>query len=151
MQQIAIYLLWVLWAISWVAAAGWSSATKRRAPFREELISRGFTGAGVLLLFGIYSPRYISVISLWHVGELTGWLLVLLAIAGFALTWWARIHMRTLWSGTITVKNEHHVVNTGPYRYVRHPIYTGLIIASFAPSTILSIASKLPFHRGDNK
>ena len=43
--------------------------------------------------------------------------------------WWARIHLGRLWSGTITRKENHHVVDSGPYALVRHPIYTGLIAA----------------------
>jgi protein-S-isoprenylcysteine O-methyltransferase Ste14 len=37
-----------------------------------------------------------------------------------------------LWSSAVTRKHDHHIVDTGPYRIVRHPIYTGIIVASFA-------------------
>jgi len=53
-------------------------------------------------------------------------------LTGLALTWWARIHLGRLWSSAITRKEEHRLVETGPYEYVRHPIYTGLIIALLA-------------------
>lgn len=52
-------------------------------------------------------------------------------VASFAFAWWARLHLGSLWSGTITRKAGHRVVDTGPYRLVRHPIYTGIIAASF--------------------
>ena len=39
------------------------------------------------------------------------------------------------WSGVVTVKQDHELIRSGPYRYVRHPIYTGLLIA-FAGSAI---------------
>jgi protein-S-isoprenylcysteine O-methyltransferase Ste14 len=132
MDQIAIYFIWTAWIVSWMAAAVWTSRTKRRPPFGEELISRVFTVLGALMLFGIYSPRYISVLTLWHVDLQTGWFLAVLTAAGFAFSWWARIYLGSLWSGSITVKEGHHVVDTGPYRFVRHPIYTGIIVASFA-------------------
>jgi len=48
---------------------------------------------------------------------------------GFAFTWWARLHLGRLWSSSVTRKEHHHVVNTGPYAVVRHPIYTGLLLA----------------------
>ncbi len=40
--------------------------------------------------------------------------------------------MGALWSGAIVRKEGHHIVETGPYALVRHPIYTGLIVAIFA-------------------
>ncbi len=46
--------------------------------------------------------------------------------------WWARIHLGALWSGRITRKEGHRVVDTGPYRLVRHPIYTGIDTAALA-------------------
>jgi len=130
--QIVIYFLWVLWVISWTAAALWSTRTARRASFGEELISRVFTIIGALLLFGLYSPRYVSVITLWRVSDAAGWLLAAVTAAGFLFSWWARIHLGSLWSSAVTLKEGHHVVDTGPYRVVRHPIYTGIIIATFA-------------------
>ena len=48
---------------------------------------------------------------------------------GFAFCWWARIHLGLLWSGRVTKKADHHIVETGPYALVRHPIYTGLLLA----------------------
>ena len=53
-------------------------------------------------------------------------------LTGLALTWWARIHLGRLWSSAITRKEKHRLVATGPYGFVRHPIYTGLIIALLA-------------------
>jgi protein-S-isoprenylcysteine O-methyltransferase Ste14 len=52
--------------------------------------------------------------------------------AGLLFTWWARIHLGRLWSDRVVKKAGHHVVDTGPYRLVRHPIYSGLIFAAFA-------------------
>ena len=51
---------------------------------------------------------------------------------GLAFTWWARLHLGTLWSGNVTRKEGHRVIDTGPYGLVRHPIYTGLLLAIFA-------------------
>ena len=49
--------------------------------------------------------------------------------AGLAFTVWARICLGRNWSGTVTLKQDHELVRTGPYRFVRHPIYTGLLVA----------------------
>jgi protein-S-isoprenylcysteine O-methyltransferase Ste14 len=60
-----------------------------------------------------------------------GWALCAATVASFAFAWWARLYLGPLWSGSITRKEGHRVVDTGPYRLVRHPIYTGVIAASF--------------------
>ena len=46
--------------------------------------------------------------------------------------WWARLHLGRLWSSGVTRKDGHHIVDSGPYAIVRHPIYTGLIGATAA-------------------
>ena len=52
-----------------------------------------------------------------------------LTAVGFGLAWWARLHLGKLWSAFVTRKDEHRVIETGPYGIVRHPIYTGIILA----------------------
>ncbi len=59
-------------------------------------------------------------------------ILLVVALAGLGVTWWARIHLGTLWSGTVTRKAHHKVIKTGPYAIVRHPIYSGLSLAIVA-------------------
>src|SRR5258708_27087658 len=103
MDQIAIYFLWAAWVVSWMAASVWTARTKHRPPFGEELISRVFTVIGALLLFGLYSPRYVSVLTLWHVEPRTGWFLAGMTAAGFWFFWWGRISVGNLLSGLLTV------------------------------------------------
>jgi protein-S-isoprenylcysteine O-methyltransferase Ste14 len=52
-----------------------------------------------------------------------------LAVAGGALAIWARLSIGRNWSAVVTVKEDHHLVRVGPYAWIRHPIYTGLITA----------------------
>ena len=49
--------------------------------------------------------------------------------AGLLLSIWARAYLGRNWSGTVTVKVGHQLIRSGPYRWVRHPIYSGLILA----------------------
>ena len=57
---------------------------------------------------------------------------VILCVAGLAFCIWARITLGSNWSGTITLKEKHELIVRGPYRLVRHPIYTGLLAMVFA-------------------
>jgi protein-S-isoprenylcysteine O-methyltransferase Ste14 len=54
---------------------------------------------------------------------------VALVIIGLAFAVWARAHLGSNWSGTVTIKQDHELIRSGPYAYVRHPIYTGLLAA----------------------
>jgi protein-S-isoprenylcysteine O-methyltransferase Ste14 len=49
--------------------------------------------------------------------------------AGLAFSVWARVYLGRNWSASVTVKQDHELVQSGPYRLVRHPIYTGLLLA----------------------
>ena len=49
--------------------------------------------------------------------------------AGLGFAVWARVHLGEYWSGTVTLKEGHCLVRSGPYSIVRHPIYTGLLFA----------------------
>ena len=58
-----------------------------------------------------------------------------LTAGGLLFTVWARRYLGPNWSGTVTIKEGHELITTGPYAIVRHPIYAGLLVA-FAGSAI---------------
>ena len=57
-------------------------------------------------------------------------------MVGLVFTWWARIHLGRLWSSSVTKKADHRIVDTGPYAIVRHPIYTGVLVAIYATAAM---------------
>ena len=134
--------LWVLWLVSWMVAASWSNATAARASLASEIFYRAPTLVGGVCLF--FPGHVLGVTKLWDTPWVTSWCLVGLTAAGFAFCWWARLHLGRLWSSEITRKADHHIVDTGPYALVRHPIYTGIIIAAAAmaaqQATLLALA-----------
>jgi protein-S-isoprenylcysteine O-methyltransferase Ste14 len=125
-----IYNLWVAWTVSWLLAGLWSARTAVRTPLATAAPYRILQAVGVVMLFAPRPPE--NWLPSWPVGDALLWAMTGLVVAGLAFCWWARLHLGRLWSGTVTRKEGHHVVDTGPYALVRHPIYTGLIIASFA-------------------
>ncbi len=54
---------------------------------------------------------------------------VAVLVAGLAIACWARALLGRNWSGEVVLKEGHELVERGPYRVVRHPIYTGLLVA----------------------
>ena len=120
------------WIVSWMLAARWSSPASARPGFGREWKHHFVTMIGIVLLFAVSAPTEWYGRRLWPVSDVLGWALVGVAIAGFAFTWWARLHLGRLWSATVQRKADHRVVDTGPYAIVRHPIYTGVIVAMAA-------------------
>jgi protein-S-isoprenylcysteine O-methyltransferase Ste14 len=144
----AVYWPWILWAITWVAASLWANRTVKRPGIGREWIYRLITLAGfVLLLGGFVKTQGDRVVwarwpGVWgdaaYPPAAIGWTMVALTVLGFLFAWWARLHLGRLWSGSITRKEGHHVVDTGPYAIVRHPIYTGILLSGIASAIAIA-------------
>ena len=127
--RFVIPALWLAWGLFWMAAALSTKPTR----WRESIGSRALHVIPLLLCAALLAePRWLPPILTGRVvsaGRLLPVLGALLVAAGLALAAWARVHLGRNWSGTVTVKQDHALVRTGPYRVVRHPIYTGLLLA----------------------
>jgi len=129
---IAIAIAWMVWVASWLLAAVWSRQTVARPDFGRQLPDRLVTALGAWILF-LSMTRWRPLFPIeWDLPETARWALFGCVVAGMAFAWWARLHLGTLWSGTVTRKADHRIVDTGPYALVRHPIYTGLLFSLFA-------------------
>ena len=83
-----------------------------------------------------WAAHVIGESRIWEVGNNVAYGLIVVTLLGLLLTWLARIHLGRLWSSAITRKERHRLVDTGPYAFVRHPIYTGIITALVATAAI---------------
>ena len=59
------------------------------------------------------------------------------ALAGLAIAIWARIHLGHYWSDKIILKVDHELIRSGPYAYMRHPIYSGVLFGVFGTALLL--------------
>jgi protein-S-isoprenylcysteine O-methyltransferase Ste14 len=133
--------VWLTWWLTWLVAAAWSDRAVKRPAARHQIAYRLLAVAGVLLLFGPYEHRLEREVILWRSPAVVAWVMVAVVLVGLLFTWWARVHLGRLWSSSVTRKADHHLVDTGPYGIVRHPIYSGITLASMATAALRGTAA----------
>jgi protein-S-isoprenylcysteine O-methyltransferase Ste14 len=94
---------------------------------------------GVIVLVFRGHNGSLTNLFLWPRSAITLIIGLCLLTAGLAIAVWARRHLGAYWSAHITLKVDHHVVQTGPYAFVRHPIYSGVLLALLG--TVISIGT----------
>ncbi len=126
--------LWIAFFAYWSAAAKNSGVAKSSESQRSRSVHELLLNVGLLLLFvpvwglaGYFLPhaRFLTLAGLG------------VQAAFFLLAWWSRRHLGRNWSTKVRIAEEHELVRSGPYRFVRHPIYTAMLGMSVG-TTIVS-------------
>jgi len=123
---------WLVFAAIWVLA----SLSTKRTVYRESRAQRlrywvFLVIAFLLLLYGRRLPYPLNLRIIPHIAPIA-WAAAVLCVIGLGFAIWARVTLGRNWSGMVTLKEEHELVERGPYRFVRHPIYTGILTMFFA-------------------
>ncbi|MGD5682443.1 isoprenylcysteine carboxylmethyltransferase family protein, partial [Xanthomonas citri pv. citri] len=95
------------------------------------------------ILFTPWVAELLGWKPLWVLGNSGIYVAAVLSIAGIAFAWWGRLHLGQFWSNTITHKEDHRVIDTGPYGIVRHPIYTGLIFGMLVTGIAIGMVTTI--------
>jgi protein-S-isoprenylcysteine O-methyltransferase Ste14 len=131
-------IVWVTWVVYWTIAAYGTKTTEREESAASRLGHVLPLGLASWLLFArtlpgcrtgtwaLFPPFFCDkIVAPGAAIYFTG---VGVLIAGLAFAIWARHWLGRNWSGVVTLKEDHELVRGGPYRFVRHPIYTGILL-----------------------
>ncbi|HLK31474.1 MAG TPA: isoprenylcysteine carboxylmethyltransferase family protein, partial [Terriglobales bacterium] len=129
--------LWLMFAGYWFVASRMTAKTKAQESLLTSLPRNLVLALGGALLYahrlsiGILGRRFAPASPELRIAGIA------LTAAGLALAFWARYHLGRNWSGQITLKEGHTLVCTGPYKYLRHPIYSGILIAVLGTALVV--------------
>jgi protein-S-isoprenylcysteine O-methyltransferase Ste14 len=123
--SLIIQACWCVWLVVWVAMAFMTKGTVERGGFLGYRLTgvAAFAVAYAVVRLGGVAPDSV----LWHRGLAIAVPADLLVLGGAAFSIWARLTLGRNWSGEVTFKRDHELIESGPYGLARHPIYTGII------------------------
>ena len=103
-----------------------ASTAKEPLPSRLVRLVVMLVAIGLLVLLdiplGLLDDRFLPT------GEGTFWAGFVIAAVGLGFSVWGRRHLGGYWSQAVTLKEDHRLITSGPYAFVRHPIYSGLLL-----------------------
>jgi protein-S-isoprenylcysteine O-methyltransferase Ste14 len=128
---------WIIFVLYWIAGAIKTRATREKESAASRIAILAIEGTGYVLIFsgsagiGFLGTRFMSRT------QASAGLGVVLTWSGIGLAIWARYHLAEYWSARITIKEDHQLIRTGPYAHLRHPIYSGLVLATMGSALVI--------------
>jgi protein-S-isoprenylcysteine O-methyltransferase Ste14 len=127
--QEALPWIWLAWILYWFGSALFVPRTVRREPVWQRMSTIIIMVLAVCLL-GLLDTQ-VNILGRRFVPDtdVVRWAGLAITLAGLAFTVWARIHLGKFWSARVGLKENHELIQSGPYTWVRHPIYSGILVA----------------------
>jgi protein-S-isoprenylcysteine O-methyltransferase Ste14 len=129
--KIAVAIAWIIFWIYWFASA---LGVKEGRASRRRIPLNGLSALSVLLLLRVFRGGSLAVHS-----PVLGAIGAVVFASGIALAIWARVYLGKNWGLPMTEKAEPELVTSGPYRFVRHPIYSGLLVALLGTALVTNL------------
>lgn len=120
-------VIWIAFLIYWRIKAVDTKTTQRLEPAASGILRLLAILIAVVLLSTTRIPVRWLYIQLWPAGFWPFWLGAAVTVAGLLFAIWARVHLGRNWSSSVTIKEGHELITSGPYAMARHPIYTGIL------------------------
>lgn len=128
--------MWLVLAVVWVVMWLGMKKAKKREGWGQRMEHGLLVIAGFFLLsaqhldWGRLSERVLPDVPAVCIAGLV------VTALGMAIAIWARLSLGSNWSGMVTLKANHELVRTGLYRWIRHPIYTGILVGMLGSAMI---------------
>jgi protein-S-isoprenylcysteine O-methyltransferase Ste14 len=139
-----ILACWIVFLLYWALSAIGTKRTVGPRPWRQCAGLRVAIAVSIVLVLRIPILRYL-VRDTQHFAAGAGPISAALCIAGIGFAIWARAHLGRNWGMPMSRKEDPELVTTGPYAFVRHPIYTGLLVAMLGSALGESVVWLVPF------
>jgi protein-S-isoprenylcysteine O-methyltransferase Ste14 len=133
---------WLAFTIRWGVAAFTSKRSVQVQSGGSRFLQAGLVLIGVALIFNFDNWLVSGWLAARVVPESTPVIFggAVLTAAGMFFSVWARLTLGRNWSGLVTIKQDHELIQRGPYQLVRHPIYTGMLVGMLGTAFIYGIA-----------
>jgi protein-S-isoprenylcysteine O-methyltransferase Ste14 len=129
--------IWMVLCVYWVLSALRTKTVKSRESLRQQLSYVLPLALGLTLLFN--SRSHYSWLGMRFAPDTTALAIsgVMLTAAGVALAMWARLVLGENWSAAVSIRKDHELIRMGPYRTMRHPIYTGMLVGLLGTALVV--------------
>jgi len=122
-----IAAIWVFWFVFWRFAARGAKPVEQQESIGSRLSYLVPMFIVIALVMWQDWPGWLGV-QLFDGGWTEYWIAVAILLSGLSLAIRARNMLGDNWSGRVSVKSGHELIRSGPYRCLRHPIYTGALL-----------------------